>query len=173
MAGIRPARCYRRIHRPYTRISVTKPRKSYVKGVAKPKIQQYQTREFHAEDYSEKFYLVSEEHIQVRENALESARMVVVRNMEKGVGKSGFFFKLRVYPHHVMRENPLATGAGADRFQQGMRQSFGKPIGMTAQVRVGQKLIEVRVTKAHTGVARKALNAARYKLPAKCKIIVA
>ncbi|MBI4170413.1 MAG: 50S ribosomal protein L16, partial [Candidatus Aenigmarchaeota archaeon] len=29
----------------------------------------------------------------------------------------------------MLRENALATGAGADRFQSGMRQSFGKPVG--------------------------------------------
>ena len=169
--ALRPGRCYRRPHRPYTRISSRKPRQSYVKGVAKPKIQQYQTRGAKPGDYPEALYLVAQGNVQIRDNALEAARVLVVRILENDIGKAGYFFKLRVYPHHVLRENPLATGAGADRFQQGMRQSFGKPIGVAAQVKPGQHLMEVRVANAYKSVARKALNGARYKLPVRCKVI--
>ncbi|MBI2583695.1 MAG: 50S ribosomal protein L16 [Candidatus Aenigmarchaeota archaeon] len=171
--SLRPARCYRTVHRPYTRMSTTKPRKSYVKGVAKPKVQQYQSRGVRPENFPEVYHLVSQANVQIRENSLEAARMLVVRSLEKNIGPAGFFFRLRVYPHHVLRENPLATGAGADRFQQGMRQSFGKPIGVAAQVKKGQTIMEVRVAKNHAQFARKSLNGARYKLPVKCKVAAA
>ena len=52
---------------------------------------------------------------------------------------------IRIYPHHIMRENPLATGAGADRMSTGMKKSFGKTIGVAARVHKGQTLVTVNV----------------------------
>ena len=48
----------------------------------------------------------------------------------------GYFFQLRIYPHHILRENPLAAGAGADRMSTGMKCAFGKPISVAARVKV-------------------------------------
>jgi large subunit ribosomal protein L10e len=118
-------------------------------------------------------YLISNNAVQIRDNSLEAARVVVTQSLEKAFGKpQGYFFRLRPYPHHVIRENPMATGAGADRFQQGMRQSFGNPIGNAAQVRVGQILMEVLTDEANIKRAKTALNCARYKLPTTCRIVV-
>jgi large subunit ribosomal protein L10e len=168
--GIRPAKCYRTPHRPYTRISIRRPRKGYVKGVPKSKITQFEFGQ--KGNYSKAVFLSSGDHIQIRHNALEAARIAVVRELEKGL-KTGFFFKIRVFPHHVLRENVMATGAGADRFQTGMRQSFGKPIGTAAIVKEGQKLMEIRVNGAGVTSAKKAFKAAMHKLPTTCKISVA
>jgi large subunit ribosomal protein L10e len=168
MAKLRPARCYRKIQRPYTRQSQKKPRKGYVKGVPKPKIAQYEMG--FKGDYSRRVFLIPDNTLQIRHNALEAARMSAIKYLEKNCKE--FFFKLRVYPFHVIRENPLATGAGADRFQQGMRQSFGKPIGMVAQVKKGQKLFEVQVNDASIGIAKTALKRASQKLPLKYRVIV-
>jgi len=171
MAGLRPAKCYRRVKRPYTRQSARVPRKGYVKGVPGSKIHQFEVGK--KGDYDTALFLLSKRAIQIRHNALESSRVSVAQTMEKGVGKGGgYFIKIRIYPHHVLRENALATGAGADRFQQGMRSSFGKPIGTAAQVRVGQKLIEIRVNKQHIPVAKRALKKAGYKMPTPCSILV-
>jgi len=169
--ALRPARCYRKVHRAFTRQSQRKPRKGYIKGVPKPKISQFEMGK--KADYNTHLYLISKKNIQIRHNALESARISAVQAIEKSLGKgSSFFMKVRVYPHHVLRENALATGAGADRFQQGMRQSFGKPIGTAAQVKKGQKLIEVRVNRENTALAKKALKQAAYKLPTSCDIAI-
>jgi len=168
--GIRPAKCYRRPHRPYTRVSTRRPRKSYVKGVPKSKITGFEYGQ--KGDYSRVLYLISNSHIQIRHNSLEAARIAVVRELEKNVGKIGFFFKVRVFPHHVLRENPMATGAGADRFQQGMRMNFGKPIGTAAIVNEGQKLMEIRVNEPGIKGAKNSFKAAIHKLPTKCKIII-
>jgi len=169
--GLRPGRCYRKLQRPYTRQSTRVPKKGYVKGVPKPKIAQF---EFGKKDiYDNVLYLVSERSVQIRHNALESSRIAAVQTMEKGVGKVGsFFVKVLVYPHQVLRENALATGAGADRFQQGMRQNFGKPIGTAARVMTGQRVIEVRANKQHLNLAKLALKKAGYKLPTPCRIAV-
>ena len=102
---------------------------------------------------------------------MEAARMQISRILEQGCGKDPFFWKLRVYPHQILRENPLATGAGADRFQTGMRQSFGKPISTAAVVRKGQKIAEIRVKKNCIPVAKKAFKQAMHKL-FPCQIVV-
>ena len=69
-----------------------------------------------------------------------------------------------------MGENKMATGAGADRFQQGMRKAFGKAIGTAAVVKEGQKLFSVSVDKVHLDEAKKALKLAAMKFPTPCTI---
>lgn len=168
--GLRPGRCYRGHQRPFTRQSIRVPKKGYVKGVPKPKITEFELGTKAQYDLS--LYLVAERPVQIRHNALEAARIAAVQKLEKSIIRgSTFFLKVRVYPHQVLRENALATGAGADRFQQGMRQSFGKPIGTAAIVRSGQKVMEVRVNKNNAGVAKLALKKASYKLPTPCRIV--
>ena len=169
--GLRPAHCYRRLERPYTRQSTRVPKRGYVKGVPKPKITEFELGQ--KGDYPVAVLLNSERAIQIRHNALESARISTVQILEKNLGKGiGFLLKIRPYPHHVLRENALATGAGADRFQQGMRMSFGKPVSTAARVRVGQTIIEVRTNVESIRVAKLALKAASYKLPTPCRIVV-
>jgi large subunit ribosomal protein L10e len=169
--GLRPGRCYRRWERPNSRQSIRVPKKGYVKGVPKPKIAQFELGT--KADYENVLYLVAERQVQIRHNALEAARIIVIQIMEKNISKGQtFFMKVRVFPHHVLRENALATGAGADRFQSGMRQSFGKPVGTAARVRAGQKVFEVRVNKGSIPTAKLALKKAAYKLPTPCRISI-
>ncbi|MFA4819582.1 MAG: 50S ribosomal protein L16 [Candidatus Aenigmatarchaeota archaeon] len=169
--GLRPGRCYRKHQRPNTRQSTRVPKKGYVKGVPKPKITEFELGT--KADYDTSLFLIAQRPVQIRHNALEAARVVTVQTIEKSIARgSTFFLKIRVYPHQVLRENAMATGAGADRFQSGMRQSFGKPIGTAARVFKGQKIIEVRVNKGNIIVAKTALKKAAYKLPTPCKIIV-
>jgi large subunit ribosomal protein L10e len=104
---------------------------------------------------------------QIRDNAIESARLAASRGMEKTLGKLGYLIRLRIYPHHILRENPLAAGAGADRMSTGMKHSFGKPIGIAAQVRPNQVLIEINTTKANVELAKKALKQSAQRLPNK------
>jgi len=78
--------------------------------------------------------------------------------------------KIRIFPHHILRENPLATGAGADRMSTGMKKSFGKSIGIAAQVKANKILFTIKVNKNGIEVARKALKKAAHKLPCRCII---
>lgn len=169
--ALRPGRCYRRFHRAFTRQSQRKPRKGYIKGVPKPKITEFELGK--KGKYDKKLFLVAKQDVQIRHNALESARVSAVQSLEKNIGKgNSFFLKIRVYPHQVLRENALATGAGADRFQQGMRQSFGKPVSTAARVHANQKIIEVKVNNQNIATAKKALKQATYKLPVPCRILI-
>ncbi len=166
MASLRPGRSY---HHPkkkaYTRLSVHKPRKSYVKGVPASRIHQFEMGK--KGDYPLTFNLVSREVVQIRSNSLESARITTLKCLTKKLGENNFFLKILIYPHNILRENAMATGAGADRFSQGMRKSFGKPIGQAARVKVGQKIITVNANKNSEAGVRMALKRATYKLPGK------
>jgi len=167
--GLRPARCYRSIERPNTRQSRRKPKKGYVKGVPAGKIHKFEVGEV-KKAFEKRMYLVAEKPVQIRHNALEAARVALHKALEKNVGKGNYFAKILVYPHHVLRENLLATGAGADRFQTGMRQSFGKMISTAAQVRGGQNVVEVRVNADKEAGAKEAMKIAASKFPVRCAI---
>ena len=96
---------------------------------------------------------------------MESARQTTTRALESALGQNGFHLKIKVYPYQILRENPLAAGAGADRFSTGMKKSFGKPIGNAARVKKGQTVFQVSVDKTDLEVGRLALSRASKKLP--------
>ncbi|MBI4017554.1 MAG: 50S ribosomal protein L16 [Candidatus Aenigmarchaeota archaeon] len=167
MSTLRPAACYRVWKRPYTRISRRVPKKSYVVGVPEPKIRQFQSGDERAK-FDVELHLVATRTVQIRHNALEAARTNSNKYLTDNAGT--YFFKVVPYPYHVMRENSMATGAGADRLQEGMRRSFGQPVGFAARVRAGQTLIVARVSKDKEAAAREALWRAAAKLPTPCTI---
>ncbi len=121
--ALRPGRAVRRLKRPWTRISIRKPKMSYVVGVPHPRIHIFEMGNRNKQ-FDTAMYLTINNRIQLRENALESARVVANKYLEKVIGIDNYFFKLLVYPHQVLREHTLATGAGADRFSMGMRKAF-------------------------------------------------
>ncbi|MFH1445583.1 MAG: 50S ribosomal protein L16 [Nanoarchaeota archaeon] len=168
--GIRPARCYKKMERPYTRQSRRKPKKGFVKGVPGSKIHRFEVGD-NKGNFPVKMFLVAKKPAQVRHNALEAARVSANKPLNDGLGKTGYFLKVRVFPHHVMRENPLASGAGADRFQTGMRKAFGRPIGTAARVKTGQKIIEARVNAGKEALLKKALKRASLKMPMPCDVV--
>lgn len=168
MATLRPGKCYTKHERPNTRIAIRVPRKSYVKGVPASKIHQFEVGK--KGDYSLVFHLISGKDVQMRSNCLEAARIAATKYLNTQLG-DGFFLKIRVYPHHILRENPLATGAGADRFSSGMRKSFGKNIGQAARVKENQKVISVYAHANKERIVKEALRRAARKLPGKCKAV--
>lgn len=168
--GLRPAKCYRKIERPYTRQSKRKPKLSYVKGAPSIKIRKFELGN-PKKQFPLRYGLFVKEDVQIRHNALEAVRVALNKVLEKNLGKENYFAKILVYPHHVLRENVLATGAGADRFQTGMRLAFGKVIGTAAQVKQGQQIVEVRANKGAEDVVKKALKVASSKVPVPCRIM--
>jgi len=171
MAKLRKFVAYRRLERPYTRKS--KYRKySYVRANPNSKVIRYDMGNAKNE-FETRIDLVSKTDLQLRHNAIESARQTTNKLLEKTLGKTAYHFKIRIYPHHVLRENALASGAGADRLSTGMKHSFGKPIGIAAQVNENQTIFSVSVDKKNSMVARKALERAIKKLPNKYSIVEA
>ncbi|RMF07351.1 50S ribosomal protein L16 [Candidatus Woesearchaeota archaeon] len=168
MARLRKGVAYRRLERPYTRKSKFKA-KNFVRATPSNKIVRYDMGD-PKKDYELTLNLVSKDDIQVRHNAIEAARQTSNRALEKNLGKNAYHLKIRVYPFHVLRENPLATGAGADRMSTGMKMSFGKPIGLAAQVRKGQVLMTLRCNRSALKTAKLALTRAARKLPCSCRI---
>ena len=168
MARLRPARAYRRIERPYTRIS-RKREKSYVKGSPHSKVVHYRMGKMR--DYNYVVKLVADSNVQIRHNAIEAARVAVNKTLANKLGDN-YYFWIKVYPFHILRENPLATGAGADRFQTGMKHAFGKPIGLAAQVKKGKEVMLVFVNQGGLEIAKKALKKGANKMPGKERIVV-
>ena len=167
--ALRPGRTMRRIERPYTRVSRKNPRKSYVVGVPGLRIHQFEMGNREG-NFNLALYLVSKKAVQIRHNALEAARIVAHKFLQKKIGESNYFFKILVYPHHVLREKPIATGAGADRFSQGMRRAFGKPVGTAAQVDEGQRIAMVKLNKEHLKFGKEALKKFGSKIPTPVRI---
>jgi len=153
MATLRSARIYRNIDKlPYTRKSKYK-KKSYVKMAQRPKITQYNSGNL-SHDFSKKVLIISKSSLQLRDNALEAARVVANKFLTETIGDQEFKLILVSYPHQILREHKLATGAGADRFSSGMQKSFGKPIGLAARVFAGQRIFEIHVNEQNLEAAK-------------------
>lgn len=168
MARIRKGCAYRRLERPYTRKSKYKIQ-NFVRMTPAKLVVRYNMGDPEGK-FEYTLNLITKNSLQIRQNAIESARQTSNRLLEKNLGKNDYFFRVRMYPHHHLRENALAAGAGADRMSTGMAHSFGRCMGLAAQVKKGQTLIELSVNREHLDLAKKALHKAIYKIPCSCHI---
>jgi len=109
---------------------------------------------------------------QIRANALEAARQHANKYMARKAGEQNYFMRIVTYPHHILRENKMMAMAGADRLQDGMRLSFGTPIGRAARVFRGQVVIYIKVKPQHVEVAKEALRRAASKIPLPTRIVI-
>lgn len=162
MARIRKFVCYRRLERPFTRYSKYKV-ENFVGSRPNSRLVSFDIGSSKMA-FDNEVQLVSDEGLQIRDNALESARQVIVRNLEKSVGKS-YYLQIRAFPHHILRENPLAAGAGADRTSTGMSHCFGKNIGVAAQIKKGKIIFALKVKKENVALGKTTLKRGSYKLP--------
>jgi len=162
---LRPAKAYRYFSGP------AYSRKEFVKGAPEVRVTFFDMGNPNG-DFPIELSLISLETGQIRHNALEAARVAANRMLETQAGKDNYYFKLRVYPHQVLRENPMAMGAGADRVSDGMRHAFGRPIGMAARVNAGQKLMTIKVTKDFATLAKEAVKRARAKISLPTRMVV-
>ncbi|MBE8539811.1 50S ribosomal protein L16 [Geoglobus acetivorans] len=160
----RPAKMWRRLERPYTRTE-------YIDGVPGIRLRQFEMGNKNAE-FPVMLTLVAKESVQVRDTALEAARIAANKYIARRAGSSNYFLKVRIYPHHVLREHRMATGAGADRISQGMRRAFGKPVGRAARVFPGTRIISIWTKPEHFEVAKEALKRAGQKMPTPVSVVV-
>ena len=149
--------CYRKGNgQPYTR-------KKYIKGKPQIKIAKFEGGQ--KGDYDFSVQLLINEKMQLTHMAFESTRLTANKRLEKTAGETGYFSKLRIYPHVLLRENKMIAAAGADRLQEGMRRAFGKAVSLAARVNRGQCIMEFQVKKEHLEAAQNALKSACVKLP--------
>ncbi len=164
MPNDRPASCYRYFDTPaYTR-------RKYIRGVPGSKITKFDYGNPKG-DFPVLVRLVPLEAGQIRHNALEAARVIVTKAMSVALGDTGYHLKVRTYPHQVLRENKMMAFAGADRLQDGMRRSFGKPCGTAARLDFLQPIIDLKVPEGKRKEARDALKLACAKMPMPCRVI--
>src|SRR3989338_732458 len=156
----------------YTRISKAKA-KSYIKVVPPNKIVKYNMgdqKAFIEGKLPFVLRLLSDEMLVIKYTAIEAGRMVLVKNLERLLtGK--FYLWVKIYPHHILRNNKAAAGAGADRLSTGMKQSFGIIEGRAARVLGGQELFLVACdSEASVKIAREIIAMTKSKLPCKTKV---
>ena len=146
-------------------------RRDYIRKTPNSRIVQYDMGNLQ-EEFPVSVSLAVKKPANLRHNSLEAARIASNRLMQRAAGRMGYHLKLRTYPHHIVRENPMATGAGADRVQSGMRNAFGKPISVEAIVKPGQKVITIEVHPKNFEDAKLALKRASMKFSVPCRIVV-
>ena len=171
--AIRKASSYsKKNNQPYTRISKVKS-KSYIKVVPPNKVVKYNIgnqRAFTEGKFPFVLRLHSDEMLVIRDTAIESGRMVLTKNLETKL-PSKFYLWVKIYPHHLLRNNKASAGAGADRISTGMCQSFGIIEGRAARVLGGQELFMVACdSESSARVVREILGMAKSKLPCKTRI---
>lgn len=164
--GKRPAHCYTKIRGPANTRT-----KKYVRGVPGNKIVMYDMGE-KSKNFDLELHLVNSEGCQIRHMAIEASRQAVNRALQKSLNREEYHFRIRIHPHHVLRENKMMAFAGADRMQDGMRRSFGKPTDRSARVNANSELLTVSVNVKHYAIAKKALKKAIAKIPTPAKVIV-
>ncbi len=160
----KPASMYREIK------GQANTRREYLGGVPNSRLVQFEMGDRRG-DFPIKLSLKVTNRVQIRHTALEAGRIAANRVLNKA-GSGAYHFTVRVYPHMVLRENKLATGAGADRVSSGMRNAFGKNVGVAARVESDQAVYTVRCTPSAFKSAKDALWRASMKLPSPCYVDV-
>lgn len=158
---------------PYTRKSRAKE-KAYIKTIPQLKISKFNMGDM--KSYTDKKHpfivrLIAEERVLIRDNALEACRMFINKTMDVNA-QGQYYFSVRVYPHHILRENKTAAVAGADRMSTGMTHSFGVVVGRAAIVYPGREIFFISCTNEKSAkIARNALSDIKAKIPCRSRIV--
>lgn len=159
----KPARMYRKVEgQVYTR-------QEYMGGIPHCRVSQFDTGNVH-QVFKYRYSIRALEAAQVRDQALEAARVTMVRVMD-AVANNNYHLKVRKYPHQILREHKMATGAGADRISDGMRRAFGKPVGHAVRANIGDTLFTLSFRSENLDSAKEAIRKASTKLPMPCHAI--
>src|SRR3970040_2837140 len=160
----KPSSMYREIRgQAYTR-------KEYMGGIPGIRISQWDIGDAKTA-FPLKLHLIAKEQCQIRHIALEAARISANRYIAKKAGNA-YHLKLGLYPHNVLRENKIATGAGADRISEGMRAAFGAAVITAAGGQAGMKIFTISTTEDHVDDAKEALRKGGVKLPTPWYLVI-
>ena len=171
--ALRKALSYSKMHtRPYTRKSKVKS-KSYIKTIPQQKIVKFRMGDIKGYETGKLkniVKLVAGEDILIRDNSLEASRQYINAQLEKNL-PGEFYFEVSVFPHHILRENKMLTGAGSDRMQTGMAHSFGSTQGRAAIVKSGQDIFLVALFHERSRkLVSKVFGSIKAKLPCHARL---
>ena len=167
--GLRPARTCRTLEKTaWARYSKKRPRKSFVKAMPHLSLLVYEMG-VRKQPFDYTYDLVAERDVQLRDNSLEAARQAANKYLEKTI-LNLYFFKVRVFPHNVIRENKMIAGAGADRLQKGMRKAYGRATDRAARINTGQPVFTIHVAKANAPHIEEAYRRAKRKMSGSFRI---
>ena len=172
MASLKPAQTMRNPGRAFTRTAKRKVKKAFITGVPDNKVRSFHMGTGKMEGAELQLDLLSSDNFLMRDNSLESARIMANKIFENKIGRENYVFKIRVYPHEVIREHAILSGAGADRLSAGMRHAFGRPKGRAAHLRPGQKIMSIWTKKTHEKLAREGMYRAAQKLCGSPKTVI-
>ena len=150
---------------------------SYIKAVPPQKIVKFNMADykgFEAGKYKIKITLSTEENIQIRDLALEAVRQTIHKDMTKLLTQKAYFLRCHCYPHNILRNNRVYSGASkGERVQTGMTKSFGSPEGRAATIKKGRPVFTIYFhDKNDIAKVRSFCKKAIPKLPCKTKLVV-
>lgn len=155
--------------RPYTYVKTKQGR--YKKGLGNIAIVSFQGGNLKNEKFFKNMLkIVSLKNFYMTEKSVEALRVAVVRKMNKILNINSFCYKIKIYPHHILRYHRMASGAGADRISKGMRESFGVPLVRTSKVKINQTIIELFIDRK-LEIVKKALKTCAKKICTITKIV--
>ncbi len=170
--GIRPGRSIRDTDKvAWTRFSRSNPRRSFIKAMPHKNLNVFRMGQMKG-DFDMTVHLMCDDAVITRANSTESARQTANKWLEKNLLGS-YYFIVRVFPHHVIRENKMIAGAGADRLQKGMRQSFGRPTHRAARIDKDRAIFTVHSYKKNIANVQEAFRRARKKLSGNYRVEIA
>ena len=146
-------------------------RREYMGGIPGSKIVRF-TMGNTSEQFPYRVKLISKKSGQILHNALEAGRIAAMRHLERRLERKNFLLKIIPFPHQVIREHKRLNVAQADRFQEGMKKAYGKPVAVAARVDRRDPIFIAEVVKKNVSEAKRALEKASHKLPIPMKIIV-
>ncbi|MEM3227851.1 MAG: 50S ribosomal protein L16 [Candidatus Micrarchaeaceae archaeon] len=169
MARIRSAKtCRTPNSQAWARYSRKKPKKNYIKALPHTSLLIFKMGKDDP-SFDTRLLLVPEQKVQLRSNALEAARQVANKYLEANI-LNNYFFRVMVFPHNVIREHKMASGAGADRISKGMSLAFGTPVSVAARVNKGQPVFMLAGNSSNKAHLLEAFRRASRKLSGTYKI---
>ncbi len=170
--GRRPAKTVRDFDKvAYTRYSRSKPRKSYLKVMPHRHLHIYHMGLQNEKAFDTILDLVAENDITLRDCAAEAGRVTINKILEKRIN-SQYYFRVLRYAFHVIRENKMLAGAGADRLSKGMRHSFGRATDVAIRLKQNDALFRIYTNSNNIGVVKEALKKGINKLGGCFRIVV-
>jgi large subunit ribosomal protein L10e len=168
MAKVRGSAVYKKLKRPYTRKSKYKQHMYIRGGIPAKRTVKFDMGDINS-NYPLRLSLFTLQEGTLLDNALEASRQTANKYLLKCFGgkQSGFYFKIKVFPHHIVRIHPIAMGAGADRYSTGMARAYGKPTNLGARVKAGHEIMFIEIPVEKEAIAREALRKAKCKIPFK------